>query len=622
MKSILEYIKLKQNTYKVIAGVAAMSVTIGWLGMRNNSYAITVNGEVVAVVKEKEEAKVAFEKVVKDIKEKKGVDIAVNDTLAIKPVNSKPKEINSQEQVTKALNSVVSYNVEAYEILVDDEVQTTVASKEIAQEILAQVAKTHLPEKAEVKLAETKAEKIESQTLGKASTIKEPVEGSQMEQVVAASTKQEELPAATPKEEQPSLATSKEEMPLATEKSEKVSKLAAPAGATQVSNEQLAELETIGENAELLQVADALPHPEIKSEIKVASVEKNEQVPQEEPEEVVEEKPGVPKPQKIQRELKVFDFNETVNIKSTYIKEGEIATPEEALEKLLSNQKEVVEYALKEGDNIWDIAMANGTTMDHILKINPQIEDETRMQIGEKITLEVPDPILSISTTEEATYKELIPAEIQYVEFTNLYKNETKVYQEGNDGLNEVTVAVHKINGIEVSRELISSKTLKKPKIKVIAYGTKERPETEENSETDENGKGASVQPSQGGKFMHPLNGGGSVSSPYGYRGGGFHGAIDIAAPAGTPIYAASAGTVIHSGYNNGGYGKLVVLDHGNGYQTYYAHCSSLYVQVGQSVSKGQNIAGVGSTGNSTGNHVHFEIRREGSPINPTGYIY
>ncbi|MEG0320239.1 MAG: LysM domain-containing protein, partial [Niameybacter sp.] len=86
--------------------------------------------------------------------------------------------------------------------------------------------------------------------------------------------------------------------------------------------------------------------------------------------------------------------------------------------------EEVVEYELQEGDNIWDIAINHGTTMDHILEINPQIVDETRMQIGEMIKLEVPEPILSISTTEEATFKELIPADIEYVEFSDLYKDD------------------------------------------------------------------------------------------------------------------------------------------------------------------------------------------------------
>lgn len=100
------------------------------------------------------------------------------------------------------------------------------------------------------------------------------------------------------------------------------------------------------------------------------------------------------------------------------------------------------------------------------------------------------------------------------------------------------------------------------------------------------------------------------------------HKGIDIGSPNGTPIYAAADGTVTYSGYNSGGYGNLVIISHGNGIETYYAHCSKLYVKKGQKVSAGDNIAAVGSTGRSTGNHLHFEIRQNGSQINPQRYVY
>ena len=96
---------------------------------------------------------------------------------------------------------------------------------------------------------------------------------------------------------------------------------------------------------------------------------------------------------------------------------------------------------------------------------------------------------------------------------------------------------------------------------------------------------------------------------------------MDFAASAGTPIYAAASGKVIYSGYNSGGYGNLIIIEHSNGYQTYYAHCSRLYANVGEQVSKGDRIAGVGTTGDSTGNHLHFEIRKNGTPVNPANYL-
>lgn len=99
------------------------------------------------------------------------------------------------------------------------------------------------------------------------------------------------------------------------------------------------------------------------------------------------------------------------------------------------------------------------------------------------------------------------------------------------------------------------------------------------------------------------------------------HTGLDIAAPAGTPIRATAAGEVIFSGYS-GGYGYVVKISHGNGIQTYYGHCSELYVSTGDTVEAGNVIAAVGSTGNSTGNHLHFEVRVNGEVVNPQNYLY
>lgn len=96
---------------------------------------------------------------------------------------------------------------------------------------------------------------------------------------------------------------------------------------------------------------------------------------------------------------------------------------------------------------------------------------------------------------------------------------------------------------------------------------------------------------------------------------------MDIAAPNGTKIKAAADGEVTYSGWMSG-YGNLIIISHGNGIQTYYGHCSKLYVSKGTKVSAGDTIAAVGSTGNSTGNHLHFEIRKNGVQINPQKYLY
>jgi murein DD-endopeptidase MepM/ murein hydrolase activator NlpD len=120
------------------------------------------------------------------------------------------------------------------------------------------------------------------------------------------------------------------------------------------------------------------------------------------------------------------------------------------------------------------------------------------------------------------------------------------------------------------------------------------------------------------GRFMWPV--GGHISSMFGSRSGGYHKGLDIAAPMGSPVYAADSGTVSYAGWYYG-YGKLVIIDHGNGYQTYYGHNGSLSVSVGQSVARGQKISAVGMTGQTTGPHCHFEVRLNGVARNPMIYL-
>lgn len=113
-----------------------------------------------------------------------------------------------------------------------------------------------------------------------------------------------------------------------------------------------------------------------------------------------------------------------------------------------------------------------------------------------------------------------------------------------------------------------------------------------------------------------------TITSRYGMRRGSLHKGIDLAASSGANIYASESGVVEFSGWNNTGYGYLVIISHKDNYETYYAHCSRLLVSKGDKVEKGDLIAKVGSTGNSTGPHVHFEVRLNGEPLNPYDYIF
>lgn len=152
-------------------------------------------------------------------------------------------------------------------------------------------------------------------------------------------------------------------------------------------------------------------------------------------------------------------------------------------------------------------------------------------------------------------------------------------------------------------------------------------PAASDSSDQGESSDAGSSQPSGGGgtgAMIWPVNG--VITSPYGYRTHPifgttiYHSGIDIGVDYGTPVQAADGGTVVEAGWVSG-YGYAVVIDHGNGLSTLYGHNQELAVSAGQSVSQGQVIAYAGSTGNSTGPHVHFEVRANGDPVDPQGYV-
>jgi len=178
-----------------------------------------------------------------------------------------------------------------------------------------------------------------------------------------------------------------------------------------------------------------------------------------------------------------------------------------------------------------------------------------------------------------------------------MYKDESKIKVKGVYGEKEVTADVEKVNGIETNRTVLKEKVIKEPKTQVVVKGTKDPP------------------PKKGtGTFSYPTRG--TISSRFGARWGRTHTGIDIAAAYGTDVKAADGGVVIWVG-TDGSYGKLIKIDHGGNYVTYYGHLSKYYVNKGDKVYKGQKIGAVGNTGNSTGPHLHFEIRKNGVPINP-----
>lgn len=260
-------------------------------------------------------------------------------------------------------------------------------------------------------------------------------------------------------------------------------------------------------------------------------------------------------------------------------------------------------YLVSRGDSLWTIARDYNLSVDELVEANPQVDGEL-LQPGEELSLIVPKPLINVTTVERATEEEDIPYGTTYTYDNKMWRLNTKVVEKGCNGLKEVVYLVTRENGAEIAREKIEERIIQEPKPEIVAKGT-------------------SDIPSQGtGKFAWPVQGRGRISSGYGWRSGSFHAGLDIAASSGTAILAADSGVVVFEGWD-GNYGRAIVIYHGY-YYTRYAHNSANLVKKGQSVNKGQMIGRVGSTGQSTGSHLHFEIRTggiHGSTINPLNLL-
>lgn len=216
---------------------------------------------------------------------------------------------------------------------------------------------------------------------------------------------------------------------------------------------------------------------------------------------------------------------------------------------------------------------------------------------------------LDVKTVSTVTSDIKLSYSTKTVKTSSKYIGYSKVTTKGEKGLKREKAVVETVNGKETAKTVLKSEVIKEPVTQVVEKGTKVRVV----SATEK------AQATSAG-FIRPMNKS-DVKLITAYWGDGRgHRGIDLAGDTGSPIFAAKAGTVISSGWD-GNYGYAVVIDHGNGYKTRYAHCSALCVKRGQTVSQGQQIARLGNTGRSTGPHLHFEILKNNSQINPAPYI-
>lgn len=300
------------------------------------------------------------------------------------------------------------------------------------------------------------------------------------------------------------------------------------------------------------------------------------------------------------------DFVENVRIAEGYVPTDSVMNLGEIAEILNSTKSGEVTYTVVKGDTWGQIANNNGMTAAELEALNPGY-DINRIHIGDALTLSNAVPYLTVKVTERQNYVEDVNYDVNYVSDSSMYQGDERVISKGSFGKADIVADVTYINGEEQERTVISSVTLSDPVAETRARGTKVRP---------------TWYPT--GSFRWPCSG--RITSRFGYRNTGIRGAtrnhkgIDIACARGTPIYAADGGRVIFSGYK-GAMGYVVIIDHNNGYVTYYEHNGSLLVSAGQTVYKGQQIAKAGRSGVASGVHCHFGIQRNGSYVNPLNYL-
>ncbi|NTW72783.1 MAG: peptidoglycan DD-metalloendopeptidase family protein [Eubacteriaceae bacterium] len=279
---------------------------------------------------------------------------------------------------------------------------------------------------------------------------------------------------------------------------------------------------------------------------------------------------------------------------------GEVKEFDAAVNYIMQGTDELQEYTVQNGDTSWDIAVNRGIRINELEQAN-QDKDITNLHSGDVIKLAVPKSYVDVDVTKEAIYNGSIDFGTTYTEDASIYVGKTKLVAAGVAGIKEVTALIKYSNGVEVSREVQKEVVVKEAINQVVAKGTKKLPAVYGT-----------------GRFIVPTTGRVSAINKAGSHAGSR--AVDIANSIGTAIYAADAGKVVTVSYDSG-YGKFIIINHGNGFSTRYAHLSSTGVSVGQTVSQGQRIAGMGSTGSSTGSHLHFEVMLNGTKQVITNYF-
>lgn len=294
--------------------------------------------------------------------------------------------------------------------------------------------------------------------------------------------------------------------------------------------------------------------------------------------------------------VKFIGFSENIQVMETYVSKDLIKSKKETYGELTAENQEPSIYVVEPGDCLSIIAEKNNMTVEDIKALNPTIESDDDIYYDDRLNITVPKAAVQILVEKQVTYKEDYYEDVVYEDDSSMYIGETEVVQEGTPGKHIVTDMITYTDDIESKREQLEETVEVAAVAQIIKRGTKSKP-----------------------TYMYPVTNW-YVTSSFGTRWGRLHAGIDVGIPTGTTVRASRGGRIINAGWL-GGYGNCVMIDHGDGVVTVYGHLSEFSCTVGDYVDQGQQIALSGNTGRSTGPHLHFEMRVNGSSVDPAPYL-
>lgn len=294
---------------------------------------------------------------------------------------------------------------------------------------------------------------------------------------------------------------------------------------------------------------------------------------------------------------------EPIDLLKREIRPNDVMDEQAVIEMLIQGDTKPTKYIVQEGDTPGHIALKLGVPIELLYAKNQDHRDLIERDLirpGDELDLTMQQPAVTIESVERVTETIAVQFETIYEEDASMRKGQSKTIREGKKGVKQVTYLLTKVNGLLMDELATDEVILEESVPAIVKRGTKV------------------VLGEGSGKFSWPVISP-SVSSGYGKRWGRSHKGIDITSK-NKSILAADTGKVVYAGKKSD-YGNHIIIDHRNGYKTLYAHLSKISVKEGDIVEKGDKIGVMGSTGRSTGVHLHFEIIVKGVEKNPRSYL-